>query len=141
MSNSRLTSLSLSLSLPPPSIYSSRSTSPRPITLILRSSPFSSPPFSLLPHSPQHGIQLQQNYEDMKAEMPWLQLEDENLDILAKNVPKSKPRESRTTDAEPVVMLVSECMCVCVCAHACMSGRGGTSLVKEGGWRKGGEEI
>ena len=50
--------------------------------------------------------------------MPWLQLEDENLDILAKNVPKSKPRESRTTDAEPVIMLVSECVCVCVCAHA-----------------------
>ena len=66
--------------------------------------------------------------------MPWLQLEDENLDVLAKNTPKSKPRESRTTDAEPVIMLVSEC--VCVCAHACVSGRGGTSLVREAGGRK-----
>ena len=81
--------------------------SPLPIPLILHSSPFLFPLSSLLPHLPQHGIQLQQNYEDMKAEMPWLQLEDENLDILAKNVPKSKPRESRTTDAEPVIMLVS----------------------------------
>ena len=57
--------------------------------------------------SPQHGVQLQQNNEDTKGEMPWLQLEDENLDVLARKVPDAKPRESKSVEAEPVVLLVS----------------------------------
>jgi hypothetical protein len=32
----------------------------------------------------KHGVQLKQNYEDTKSEMPWLQLEDDNLDLVAK---------------------------------------------------------
>ena len=105
------TSLSLlptTPSSPPPPAPNSFYHSISPLSL--------SPPSSFLLRSPQHGVQLQQNYEDMKAEMPWLQLEDENLDILAKNVPKSKPRESKisATDGEPVIMLVSVCVCVCI---------------------------
>jgi hypothetical protein len=32
----------------------------------------------------KHGIQLKQNYEDTKSEMPWMQLEDDNLDLVGK---------------------------------------------------------
>ena len=39
--------------------------------------------------------------------MPWLQLEDENLDVLARKLPEPKPRESRVAEAEPVILLVS----------------------------------
>jgi len=39
--------------------------------------------------------------------MPWLQLEDENLDMLARKIPDAKPRESKSVEAEPVVLLVS----------------------------------
>jgi hypothetical protein len=39
----------------------------------------------------KHGVQLKQNYEDTKSEMPWLQLEDDNLDLVAK--PEKKTAE------------------------------------------------
>ena len=45
--------------------------------------------FSFPPSLPQHGVQLKQNYEDTKAEMPWLQLEDDNLDLVVKNEKKT----------------------------------------------------
>ena len=35
----------------------------------------------------QYGGQLLQDYEDTKAEFPWLQLEEENLDTYAKMPP------------------------------------------------------
>ena len=35
----------------------------------------------------QHSVQLQQDYEDTKAEMPWLQLEEENLDEVKSSPP------------------------------------------------------
>ena len=35
----------------------------------------------------QHSVQLQEDYEDTKAEMPWLQLEEENLDEVKSSPP------------------------------------------------------
>ena len=40
--------------------------------------------------SVQHSVQLQQDYEDTRSEMPWLQLEEESLDQV-KPVSTRKP--------------------------------------------------
>lgn len=41
-------------------------------------------------HVLQYGEQLQNNYEDTKAEMPWLQLEDDNLDRTTTTVTRTE---------------------------------------------------
>ena len=47
--------------------------------------PSTYPSTSLSIHSSilQHGAQLRQDYEDTKADLPWLQLEEENLDQIS----------------------------------------------------------
>ena len=51
----------------------------------------------------KHGNQLRQNYEDTKADLPWLLLEDENLDqiTLPSSSADSFTPRSRDTSAEP----------------------------------------
>ena len=59
---------------------------------------------ALLPLYPtKHGNQLRQNYEDTKADLPWLLLEDENLDqiTLPSSSADSYTSRSRDTSAEP----------------------------------------
>ena len=51
----------------------------------------------------QHGIQLKQNYEDTKSEMPWLQLEDDNLDLVAKPDVKTVVKGSSSSSLSPSV--------------------------------------
>ena len=59
----------------------------------------------------QHSVQLQQDYEDTKAEMPWLQLEEENLDEVKSPLPASV--KTRKQDLEqPAIVMVN--------AHTCM---------------------
>ena len=44
----------------------------------------------------QYSVQLQQDYEDTKAEMPWLQLEEESLDDVKSPVGGVKTRRPDT---------------------------------------------
>lgn len=60
-------------------------------------------------HPVQHSVRLQQDYEDTKAEMPWLQLEEENLDE-AKSPPPAGTKAKKQEVEQPATV-VSE-MCV-----------------------------
>ena len=58
------------------------------------------------PHPTQHSLQLQQDYEDTKAEMPWLQLEEENLDEVKSSPPAAV--KARKPETEQPTTLVRE---------------------------------
>ena len=61
----------------------------------------------IFPCNLQFGIQLQQDYEDTKAEMPWLQLEDDNLDA-TKSAEVTKRTKTPNTEV-PTIITVSLC--------------------------------
>lgn len=56
--------------------------------------------------SMQHSTQLQQDYEDTKAEMPWLQLEEENLDEV-KSPPPANVKTRKPDLEQPAIVMVS----------------------------------
>ena len=59
-----------------------------------------------LPSLPtQHGNTLQDDYNKMKAEMPWLQLEDEDLDGV-QNVPSTPKKPPQAAELEVGTILV-----------------------------------
>lgn len=68
----------------------------------------------------QHGIQLKQNYEDTKAELPWLQLEEDLDDISLSSGAEVQYLPPRSVDAQKVASTVCTCiyiihtMCTCM---------------------------
>lgn len=60
----------------------------------------------------QHSVQLQQDYEDTKAEMPWLQLEEENLDEVKSSPPAAvKAKKPEVEQPATVVRGGRDFMC------------------------------
>ena len=57
----------------------------------------------------QYGNQLLQDYEDTKAEFPWLQLEEENLDTYAKmpapDTIRGKDPRMSTAPGDPKILV------------------------------------